>query len=248
MTKPLSGKAALVTGASRGIGAAIAARLAADGARVAITYQGSVEKAALVVANIAALGGEAFALKADSADVDAVREAVAETTRRFGRIDILVNNAGIGAGEKLIEQVSLSTFEACVAVNFRAVFVAMQAAAQRMTAGGRIITIGSASGDRVAFAGGAVYAATKAAVVGLTRGAAWDHGPRGITVNVVQPGPINTEMNPADGPWAEGERKQVALGRFGETSDVAGMVAYLAGDEARFVTGACLNVDGGFCA
>jgi len=246
MTRPLSGKAALVTGASRGIGAAIAARLAADGARVVITYQGSVEKAALVVANIAALGGEAFALKADSADVDAVREAVVETTRRFGRIDILVNDAGIGAGEKLIEQVSLSTFEACVAVNFRAVFVAMQAASQRMTAGGRIITIGSASGDRVAFAGGAVYAATKAAVVGLTRGAAWDLGPRGITVNVVQPGPINTA--PADGPWAEGERKQVALGRFGETSDVAALVAYLAGDEARFVTGACLNVDGGFCA
>jgi len=246
MTRPLSGKAALVTGASRGIGAAIAARLAADGARVVITYQGSVEKAALVVANIAALGGEAFALKAASADVDAVREAVVETTRRFGRIDILVNDAGIGAGEKLIEQVSLSTFEACVAVNFRAVFVAMQAASQRMTAGGRIITIGSASGDRVAFAGGAVYAATKAAVVGLTRGAAWDLGPRGITVNVVQPGPINTA--PADGPWAEGERKQVALGRFGETSDVAALVAYLAGDEARFVTGACLNVDGGFCA
>jgi 3-oxoacyl-[acyl-carrier protein] reductase len=247
MTGPLFGKAALVTGASRGIGAAIARRLAADGAKVAITYFGSPEKAAAVVAGIVASGGEAIALRADAADDEAVRAAVAETARRFGRLDILVNNAGTGAAAS-IEDLPMEDFERVVAVNFRAVFVAMQAAARRMTEGGRIITIGSVNGDRAPFAQGSIYAATKAAVGGLTRGAARDLGPRGITVNLVQPGPIDTDMNPADGPWAAGGRAATARGRFGDVTDVAGLVAYLARDEAGFITGASLNIDGGYNA
>jgi 3-oxoacyl-[acyl-carrier protein] reductase len=147
-----------------------------------------------------------------------------------------------------VDQMAMADFDRCVAVNFRSVFVAMQEAARRMGEGGRIITIGSVNGDRVPFMGGSIYAATKAAVAGLTRGAARDLGPRGITVNVVQPGPIDTDMNPADGPWAEAGRLATALGRFGQTADVASLVAYLASDEARFVTGASLNVDGGYNA
>jgi 3-oxoacyl-[acyl-carrier protein] reductase len=172
---------------------------------------------------------------------------VADTVRRFGRLDILVNNAGTGVPAS-IEDVAMADFEACVAVNFTAVFVAMQEAARRMTAGGRIITIGSVNGDRIPFQGGAIYAATKAAVAGLSRGAARDLGPRGITVNVVQPGPTDTEMNPADGPWADAGRAATALGRYGEPADVASLVAFLASDEAAFITGATLDVDGGYNA
>jgi 3-oxoacyl-[acyl-carrier protein] reductase len=247
MTGSLSGKAALVTGGSRGIGAAIARRLAADGARVAITYFASPAQAEAVVAGIAAAGGEAIALGADAADEAAVRAAVAETARRFGRLDILVNNAGTGA-EASIEDLPMAEFDRVVAVNFRAVFVAIQEAARVMTDGGRIITIGSVNGDRVPFTHGSIYAATKAAVGGLTRGVARDLGPRGITVNLVQPGPIDTDMNPADGPWAAGGRAATALGRVGDVTDVAGLVAYLARDEAGFITGASLNIDGGYNA
>ncbi len=247
MTGPLFGKAALVTGASRGIGAAIARRLAADGAKVAITYFSSPERAAAVVAGIVAAGGEAIALRADAADDEAVRAAVGEAARRFGRLNILVNNAGTGTAAS-IEDLPMAEFERVVAVNFRSVFVAMQAAARQMTEGGRIITIGSVNGDRVPFVHGAIYAATKAAVGGLTRGAARDLGPRGITVNLVQPGPIDTDMNPADGPWAAAGRAATALGRFGDVADVAGLVAYLARDEAGFITGASLNIDGGYNA
>ena len=243
----LSGKAALVTGGGRGIGAAIARRLAAEDARVAITFHASAAPAAALVSEITAAGGEAIALEADMADPAAVRGAVAETVRRFGRLDILVNNAGMGVAASL-EDTAMADFEACVAVNFTAVFVAMQEAARHMTGGGRIITIGSVNGDRIPFQGGAIYAATKAAVAGLTRGAARDLGPRGITANVVQPGPIDTDMNPADGPWADAGRAATALGRFGETADVASMVAFLASDEAAFITGASLNVDGGYNA
>jgi len=246
MTK-LAGKAALVTGGGKGIGAAIARRLAAEGARVAITYHASAKPAAALVDEIVATGGEAIALAADLAAPDAVRQAVGETLRRFGRLDILVNNAGMGVAAS-IEDVAMADFEACVAVNFTAVFVATQEAARHMTAGGRIITIGSVNGDRIPFQGGAVYAATKAAVAGLARGAARDLGPRGITVNVVQPGPTDTDMNPADGPWADAGRAATALGRYGEPADVASLVAFLASDEARFITGASLNVDGGYNA
>jgi len=243
----LRGKAALVTGGGKGIGAAIARRLAAEGARVALTFHSSGELAAALVREVADAGGEAIALQADMADPQAVREVVAQTARRFGRLDILVNNAGMGVAAS-IEVVAMADYEACVAVNFTAVFVAIQEAARRMTAGGRIITIGSVNGDRIPYQGGAIYAATKAAVAGLTRGAARDLGPRGITVNVVQPGPIDTDMNPADGPWADAGRAAIALGHYGATTDVASLVAYLASDQAGFITGASLNVDGGYNA
>ena len=243
----LTGKAALVTGGGRGIGAAIARRLAAEGARVALTFHASAEPAAALVREIADAGGEAVALAADMADPQAVRVVVAETAQRFGRLDILVNNAGMGVAAS-IEDAAMADFEACVAINFTAVFVAIQEAARRMTAGGRIITIGSVNGDRIPYQGGAIYAATKAAVAGLTRGAARDLGPRGISVNVVQPGPIDTDMNPADSPWADAGRAATVLGRYGATTDVASLVAYLASDEAGFITGASLNVDGGYNA
>ncbi|HWA61295.1 MAG TPA: SDR family oxidoreductase [Caulobacteraceae bacterium] len=247
MAKALDGKVALVTGGARGIGAGIVRRLAADGASVALTYAASADRAAALAAEIEAAGGRALALAADAADAEAVRRAVEQTAERFGRLDILVNNAGMGVAAT-IDQVRLEDFDACVAVNLRAVFVAMQAAAKLMEAGGRIVTIGSVNGDRIPFQGGAIYAATKAAVTGLTRGAARDLGPRGITVNVVQPGPVDTDMNPADGPWADAGRAQTALGRFGDVRDVAALVAFLASDEAAFITGASLNVDGGYNA
>ena len=247
MSKHLSGKAALVTGGARGIGAGIARRLAADGARVAITYSASRAAAEALVEQLTAAGGEAVAIQADAADEAATRAAVSETVRRFGRLDILVNNAGVGVAAP-IGETRMADFDHCVGVNFRAVFVAMQEASRHLGEGGRIITIGSVNGDRVPFGGGAVYAATKAAVAGLTRGVARDLGPRGVTVNLVQPGPIDTDMNPADGPWAEAGRSATALGRFGETRDVASLVSFLASDEARFITGASLNIDGGYNA
>jgi 3-oxoacyl-[acyl-carrier protein] reductase len=247
MTRTLAGKVALVTGGSRGIGAAIARRLARDGAAVAITYVGAQQKADEVVRAIRAEGGRALALRADSADAEAVKGAVAETVKAFGRLDVLVNNAAIAVVAPL-DQFSLDDFDRMVTVNIRGVFVATQEAARHMGAGGRIITIGSVNADRMPFAGGGVYAMTKAAVAGLTRGLARDLGPRGITVNTVQPGPTATEMNPAEGPFAEAMKGLMALGRYGETDEVAGLVAYLAGPEAAFVTGASLTIDGGYAA
>lgn len=247
MQKELSGKTALVTGGGRGIGAAIAQRLAADGAAVALTYSASATQAHALVEQIAAAGGRAIAIQADASDAAAVERAVAETARQLGGLDILVNNAGMGVPAS-IETMRPEDFDHCFAVNVRAVFVAMQAAARIMPHGGRIITIGSVNGDRIPFSGGAVYAATKAAVAGLTRGAARDFGPRGITVNVVQPGPIDTDMNPADGPWAGAAKAALAMGEFGQPDDVAAMVAFLASTQAGYITGATLNVDGGYNA
>jgi len=243
----LAGKVALVTGGGRGIGAGIARRLAAEGAAVAITYGASAAGAAAVVAGIEAAGGAALAVAADLADAAALQAAFEAAHQRFGRLDILVNNAGMGVAAP-IDEARLEDFDACVAVNLRAVFVGIQEAVRRMGPGGRIVTIGSVNGDRISFQGGAVYAATKAAVAGLTRGAARDLGARGITVNCVQPGPIDTDMNPADGPWSAPARAATALGRFGEAADVDAMVAFLCSDEAAFITGATLDVDGGYNA
>ena len=243
----LAGKAALVTGAGRGIGAAIARRLAADGAAVAITFSASGAAAAALAAEITAAGGRALALQVDCADAGAVERAVGATIEAFGSIDILVNNAGVGV-PATIDEALLADFDHAFAVNVRAAFVAMGAAARRMGPGGRIISIGSINADRIPFSGGAIYAATKAALAGLTRGAARDLGPKGITVNLVQPGPTDTDMNPADGPWSGAARAQTALGRFAAPAEVAEAVAFLAGPEAAFITGATIDVDGGYGA
>ncbi|XXT18193.1 3-oxoacyl-ACP reductase family protein [Sorangium sp. So ce429] len=243
----LKGKVALVTGGSRGIGAAIARRLAHEGAAVVITYAASPAKAAEVVHGIEAAGGRAIAVRADSADVEAVRSAVAQTVKTFGRLDVLVNNAGVAAIAP-IDQFSLEEFDRLMAVNVRGLFAATQEAVRHMGEGGRVINIGSVSGDAALMPGMAVYGATKAAVAGLTRGWARDLGPRGITVNNIQPGPVDTDMNPADGPLAAQFKGQIPVQRYGQGDEVAGMVAYLAGPEGAFVTGADLKIDGGLTA
>lgn len=246
-TKKLAGKVAVVTGGSKGIGAAIAKRLAADGAAVALTYASSPQKADEVVRAIESAGGRALAIRADSADVEAVKNAVAETVKTFGRLDILVNNAGVAALAP-IDQFSVDDFDRLVAVNIKGVFVATQEAVRHMGEGGRIIMIGSVNSDLVPFAGGSVYALTKGAVAGFTRGLARDLGPRGITVNNVQPGPVDTDMNPADGPFADVLKGMIALQRYGQSDEIAGLVSYLASAEAGFITGASLKIDGGFAA
>jgi len=247
MAKQLAGKVAFITGGSRGIGAAIARRLAREGADVAITYVSGKERAEQIVRAIEAEGRRGLALRADSADELALREAIAAAVETLGRLDVLVSNAGL-ATLAPVEQFAIEDFDRLVAVNVRAVFVAAQEAARRMSAGGRIITIGSVNADRMPFAGGAVYAMTKAAVAGLTRGLARDLGPRGITVNNVQPGPVDTEMNPAQGEFAELLKPLIALGRYGRDEEIAAFVAYLAGPESGYVTGASLTIDGGFAA
>jgi 3-oxoacyl-[acyl-carrier protein] reductase len=247
LTKKLTGKVAFVTGGSRGIGAAIAKRLAQDGAAIAITYPRAQTKADEVVRAIESAGGRAVAIRADSADANAVKQAVAETVRTLGRLDVLVNNAGIVVVSPL-DKFTLDDFDRMIAVNIRGVFVATQEAARHMVEGGRIITIGSVNADRMPFEGGGVYAMTKAAVAGLTRGLARDLGPRGITVNNVQPGPVDTDMNPASGPFAETLKSFMALKRYGQAAEIAGLVSYLAGPEAGFITGASLTIDGGFSA
>ncbi|MBW4433237.1 MAG: 3-oxoacyl-ACP reductase FabG [Pelatocladus maniniholoensis HA4357-MV3] len=247
MTNKLIEKVALVTGGSRGLGAAIAKRLADDGAAVALTYTSSPQKAEEVVRVIEAAGGRALAIQADSADVEAVKNAVAETVKTFGRLDILVNNAGV-ATMAPIDQFSLDDFDRLVAVNVKGVFVATQEAVRHMGEGGRIIMIGSVNSDLVPVGGLSVYALTKGAIASFTRGLARDLGPRGITVNNVQPGPVDTDMNPADGPFAEGAKGIIALGRYGQSDEVASFVSYLASPEASFITGANLKIDGGFAA
>jgi 3-oxoacyl-[acyl-carrier protein] reductase len=246
MSSALSGKAALVTGGSRGIGAAIVRRLAKDGAAVAFTYAASEEKAKALAAEIASQGGKALAIKADSADAQAVQQAVSQTVEAFGRLDVLVNSAGILI-HGMVDSYALADFDRMVAVNVRAVFVATQAAVPHMREGGRVITIGSVTADRSGFAGSSVYSMTKGAVASLTRGLARDLGPRGITVNVVQPGPTDTDMSP-QGEIGERVRSLIALGRMGKDSEIASLVAYLAGPDAGFVTGAALTADGGYLA
>ena len=243
----LDGRVALVTGGSRGIGAAVAKRLAADGARVALTYGASAGKADDVVRAIEAAGGRALALHADGADAAAVHAAVAKTVETFGRLDILVNNAGIFV-IKPLEDLSLDDFDRMVSVNVRGVFVATQAAVRHMGAGGRVINIGSINSDHAPYAGGVLYVLTKAAVAGLTKALARDLGPRGITINNVQPGPIDTDMNPDSGEFAQQARGQTALQRYGHVEEIADFVAYLASPGASYITGASLHIDGGYAA
>jgi 3-oxoacyl-[acyl-carrier protein] reductase len=240
----LRNKAALVTGGSRGIGAAIAKRLAADGASVAITYVRGADAAAEVVRAIKDSGGKAVAIKADGTDAKAVVAAVEATVAAYGRLDVLVNNAGT-AIPKPFEDTTLEEMDHVIDLNLRGVFVATQAALRHLGDGGRIITIGSCAGERAGLAGMAAYAATKGAVKMFTQGLAREVSARGITVNNIQPGPIATDLNPADGEWAPLLRESTALKRYGHVDDVAAMVSFVAGPEGNFITGASLTVDGG---
>ncbi|MGW9949049.1 3-oxoacyl-[acyl-carrier protein] reductase [Rhizobium leguminosarum] len=246
MSQPLSTKIALVTGGSRGIGAAIVRRLAADGAAVAFTYSNSEPKAKAIVAELEAAGGRALAIRADSADAKAVQDAVALTAGHFGGLDILVSNAGILILNPL-DDYSLEDFDRMFAVNVRAAFVGIQAAARHMKEGGRVITIGSVTADRSGFPTSSVYSMTKGAIASMTSGLARDLGPRGITVNNIQPGPTATDMNPNEDDH-ERLKPLMALGRLGEDREIAGLAAYLASAEAAFVTGASLTIDGGYLA
>jgi 3-oxoacyl-[acyl-carrier protein] reductase len=243
----LAGKKALVTGGSRGIGAAIVRRFAKEGADVAFTYVSKPDQAAETVRAAQADGRNILAIDADSGDAAAVTNAVEVAVRELGAIDILVTNAGVATMAPFTD-FRLEDFDRTTAINLRGVFVAAQAASRHMTAGGRIITIGSCNADRMPFAGGAVYAMSKAGLVGLVKGLARDLGPRGITINNVQPGPVDTDMNPASGAFADTLRGIMALPRYGEADEIASMVAWLAGPEAGYVTGASLTIDGGFTA
>ncbi|MBH8578088.1 3-oxoacyl-ACP reductase FabG [Nostocaceae cyanobacterium CENA369] len=247
MNYTLKNKRALVTGGSRGIGAAIVKRLATEGADVAFTYTNSPDRAKEIAEAVQALGVQALDIQANSAEASEVVAAVEQTVEKLGGIDILVNNAGV-AQLTPIEDFTLADFDRTFAINVRAVFVATQAAVKHMQEGGRIINIGSTNAERVPFAGGSVYAMSKSALQGLVQGLARDLGPRGITINNVQPGPIATDMNPPEGEFAEMLKKQLALPRYGTVEEVAGMVAYLAGSEAAYITGANLMIDGGFSA
>ncbi|MFD1355287.1 SDR family NAD(P)-dependent oxidoreductase [Methylorubrum suomiense] len=243
----LAGKRALVTGASSGIGAAIALALAERGADVAITYERSADRAAEVVRAIEAKGRRGLALQADSADPAAVRGSVEATVEGLGGLDILVNNAGIARGGTVAEM-SLADIDALLNVNVRAVVLASQAAIPHLRPGGRIVTIGSCLAERVPFPGVTVYSMTKSALLAFTRGLARELGPRDITVNLVQPGGTDTDMNPADGPNAAGILGLTPLGRYGTPDDVAATVAFLAGPGARQISGSAVTVDGGLNA
>jgi 3-oxoacyl-[acyl-carrier protein] reductase len=245
MAAPLAGRRALVTGAARGIGAAIVRRLASDGAAVAFTYSSSATAAEKLVAEVTETGGVAFAIQADSGDPVQVARSIDETVRQLGGLDILVNNAGILPAAP-IESLTMEQFDRLVAINIRGVFAAIQAALPQLDGTGRVINIGSINADRVPLAGMSIYAMSKAAVAGMTRALARELGPRGITVNNLQVGPTATDMTPEDSPVAGTLRTLMALGRFGQPHEIASAVSYLAGPEAAFITGANWNVDGGF--
>ena len=247
MQGKLEEKIALVTGGSRGIGAAIAKRLAADGAKVAITYTKGAEAAASVVKEIEGAGGKAIAIQADAADADAGKAAVEKTVATFGRLDVLVNNAGT-AIPKTFEETTLEEMDRVLDINVRGVFLATQAALKHMKSGSRIIMVGSAVGERVLVPGLVPYAGTKGAVKMFTQALAREIGSRGITVNNVQPGPIDTDLNPAVGDWAVPQKAVTALDRFGRADEVAALVAFVAGPESSYITGANLTVDGGMNA
>jgi 3-oxoacyl-[acyl-carrier protein] reductase len=240
----LEGKIAIVTGGSRGIGAAIAKRLARDGAKVAITYSKGADAAASVVKEIERDGGKAIAIQADATDANAVKAAVDKTVATLGGLDILVNNAGT-AVPKTFEETTLEELDRLIDLNIRGVFVATHAALKHIKNGGRIITIGSCVGERVMTPGLVPYSATKGAVKMFTQGLSREVGARGITVNNVQPGPIDTDLNPASGEWAVPQKAATALNRYGTVDEVASLVAFIAGPESSYITGANLTVDGG---
>jgi 3-oxoacyl-[acyl-carrier protein] reductase len=244
MNKRLDGKIALITGGSRGIGAGIAKRLAADGAAVAITYTKGADAAAAVVKEIERAGGKAIAIQADAADAKAVKAAIEKTVAAFGRLDVLVNNAGT-AIPKSFEETTLEEMDRMIDINLRGTLVATQAALKHMSDGGRIIMMGSCVGERMMTPGLVPYAATKGAVKMFSQGLSREVGSRGITVNNIQPGPIDTDLNPAAGEWAAPQKANTALNRYGRVEDVAALVAFVAGPEASFITGANLTVDGG---
>jgi 3-oxoacyl-[acyl-carrier protein] reductase len=240
----LTGKTALVTGGSRGIGAGIAKRLAADGANVAITYTKAAEAAELVVRGIEGSGGKAIAIQADATDAAAVGAAVETAVARFGQLDILVNNAGTAIPKPFVEA-TLEELDRVLDLNVRGTFIATHAALKHMPDGGRIIMIGSCVGERMMTPGLAAYAATKGAIKMFVQGLSREVGERGITVNNVQPGPIDTDLNPAAGDWATPQIANTALKRYGHVEDIAAMVAFIASAEASYITGASLTVDGG---
>jgi 3-oxoacyl-[acyl-carrier protein] reductase len=240
----LEGKVALITGGSRGIGAAIARRLAADGAKVAITYSKGADAAASVVKEIERAGRKAIAIQADAADAKAVKAAVEKTLATLGRLDVLVNNAGTAIPKKF-EETTLEEMDRMIDINIRGAFVATQAALKHMKDGGRIIMIGSCLGERVMTPGLVPYAATKGAVKIFTQALSRELGSRGITVNNIQPGPIDTELNPATSEWAVPQKAATALDRYGHVDEVAALVAFVAGPESSYITGANLTVDGG---
>ena len=244
MSKKLEGKIAFITGGSRGIGAAIAKRLAADGANVAITYTKGADAAAAVVKEIERVGGKAIAIQADATDAGAGKAAVDKAAATFGRIDVLVNNAGTAIPKKF-EETTLDEIDHMFNLNVRGAFVATQAALKHMKNGGRIIMIGSCVGERMMTPGLAAYSATKAAIKMFTQGLSREVGDRGITVNNVQPGPIDTDLNPAAGDWAAPQKANTALNRYGTVDEVAALVAFVAGPEASYITGANLTIDGG---
>jgi 3-oxoacyl-[acyl-carrier protein] reductase len=244
MSKKLEGKIALITGGSRGIGAAIAKRLAADGASVAITYTKGADAAGSVVKEIERAGGKAMAIQADATDADAVKAAVHKTVSTLGRLDVLVNNAGTAIPKKF-EEATLEEMDRVIDINIRGTFVATHAALKHMNNGGRIIMIGSCVGERMMTPGLVPYSATKGAIKMFTQGLSREVGDRAITVNNIQPGPIDTDLNPATEEWAVPQKAATALHRFGSVDDVASLVAFVASPEASYITGANLTVDGG---
>ena len=244
MSRKLEGKIALITGGSRGIGAAIAKRLAADGAKVAVTYAKDASSASAVVNAIEGNGGKAIAIQADSVDAAAIKAAVEKAVSTLGGLDILVNNAGT-AIPKAFEDATLEELDRILDINVRGTFITTQAALKYMKAGGRIIMIGSCVGERMMTPGLAAYSATKGAVKMFTQGLSREVGSRGITVNNVQPGPIDTDLNPASGNWAAPQKALTSLNRYGTVDEVSALVAFLAGPESSYITGANLTVDGG---
>lgn len=244
--KKLEGKVTFITGGSRGMGAAIAKHLSAEGANVVFTHSGNnSQKAHQVLDSLKSNGVRAEALIANNEDADALVKALEYVREAYGSIDILVNNAGVYM-QKPIEEYSFEEYDQMMNINVKAVFVATQFAARHMKSGGRVITVGSNMADRVLSAGGSLYAMSKSALIGLTKGAARDLGPRGITVNLIQPGPIDTDMNPADSEFAPVLKSFTAIERYGTVEEIAGLVMYLSSEESQFITGTSITIDGGF--